>query len=283
MKVVETLNVRAGCGLQVVEWIEQGQSGAAFVRWPDGRDAVVTTALATMERMQQTAAILGDLKAQRFPVPEHQFLYPLDDGTVAVVQERLPGTPVVDVDVDVVDAIIAINERFAGLMVGRSDIPMPALNLGRPTDATSGEHLETHSSRTRTLLQLIQKTAGGDDMVGDDLLHTDLTVPNVLFDQHGTISGVIDWNYGIARGDRYYALSKLLHTLSFAALTPTADHHPSAAAVRRVDDYLTSAIDPATLRRYWAHHTLGMLYWMIRNENHAATNAYIELGESKLT
>lgn len=39
MTVVDALNERAGCGLQVVELIGRGQSGAAFVRWPDGRDA----------------------------------------------------------------------------------------------------------------------------------------------------------------------------------------------------------------------------------------------------
>lgn len=76
------------------------------------------------------------------------------------------------------------------------------------------------------------------------LLDTDLTVPNVLFDQHRMISGVIDWNCGVARGDGHFALSKLLHTLGFAALSPTADHHPSVAAVRRVDDYLAAATDP---------------------------------------
>jgi hypothetical protein len=35
------------------------------------------------------------------------------------------------------------------------------------------------------------------------------------FAGNGHISGVIDWNYGIARGDRLFGVVKPLHTLSF--------------------------------------------------------------------
>lgn len=35
---------------------------------------------------------------------------------------------------DTVDAIIAMNERFAGLLAGREEMGPPLLNLGRPDD-----------------------------------------------------------------------------------------------------------------------------------------------------
>ena len=284
LDLVRVLNERAGCDLELVELVEQGQSGAAYVRWPDGRDAVVTTALASMGRMRQTAEVLAGVKALGLPVPEHQFLFQLDDGTVAVVQERLPGSSAVVAEVTTVDAIIAMNERFAGLLSDRPDIPAPRLSLGRPGDPISSAPLERHSPRSRRLLRLIQE-AGGDgtgEMVGDDLVHVDLTVPNVLFAQDGSISGVIDWSYGVARGDRHYGIVKLLHTLSFDAASPDADHHPSSEAVRWVNQFVEATLDSATLRRYWAHQTLNMLYWTIRAGNESAIDTYVELGESKL-
>ncbi|WP_460522832.1 hypothetical protein [Flindersiella endophytica] len=49
-EVVRALNDRAGCELVLTGLIEQGQSGAAYVRWPDGRESVVTTAFASIGR-----------------------------------------------------------------------------------------------------------------------------------------------------------------------------------------------------------------------------------------
>ncbi|GAB3415416.1 hypothetical protein GCM10027569_36960 [Flindersiella endophytica] len=113
----------------------------------------------------------------------------------------------------------------------------------------------------------------------------DLTVPNVLFSADRTITGVIDWNYGIVRGDRYFALVKLLHTLSFDAASapgPGRARPDAAAAVDRVEQVLADRLDPQTLRRYWAHQTLNMLYSSLRWGTEAAFQTYLRLGESKL-
>ncbi len=59
-EVVLALNERAGCRLEWVGLIEQGQSGAAYVRWPDGREAVVTRAFDSIDRMRQTAEVLPE-------------------------------------------------------------------------------------------------------------------------------------------------------------------------------------------------------------------------------
>ena len=42
--LVRALNERAGLALELTGIIDRGQSGAAYVRWPDGRESVVTTA-----------------------------------------------------------------------------------------------------------------------------------------------------------------------------------------------------------------------------------------------
>ncbi len=281
---VRALNERAGCNLALVGLVERGQSGAAYVRWPDGRNSVVTTALTSLEHMHQTSEVLAAVKANGLPVPEHEVLLPLDDGTIAVVQERLPGSTVTAPDTAHVDAIIALNERFAGLLATRPDIPTPRLSLGRPTDAIPTEPIERHSARARRLLHHIRDTAtGGPDIEGDDLVHVDLTVPNVLFDADGGISGLVDWNYGVARGDRHHGLVKLLHNLSHAAIAADSDQRPTQQAVEHVAKVVATTLDPATLHRYWAHQTLNMLYSSIRWGTEQAVQEYLHLGESRLT
>ncbi|HEX4213603.1 MAG TPA: phosphotransferase [Candidatus Dormibacteraeota bacterium] len=148
VEVVRALNQRAGCRLDLVGPVDRGQSGAAYVRWPDGRESVVTTAFATLTLMRQTAEVLADVRALGIPVPAHEFLLDLGDGRVAVVQERLPGDQAVRAGVSTVDAIIAMNERFAHLLAGRSDIDAPRLSLGRAGDPTPYQVVEHHSART---------------------------------------------------------------------------------------------------------------------------------------
>ncbi|GAA5006533.1 hypothetical protein GCM10023317_41290 [Actinopolymorpha pittospori] len=105
----------------------------------------------------------------------------------------------------------------------------------------------------------------------------------MLFDSEGNISGVVDWNYGVARGDRRFGLVKLLHTLSFDAATRPADARPTPGAVRRVEQVLAECLEPATLQRYWAHQTLNMLYVSLQWGTEKAFTTYLDLGESRLT
>lgn len=285
IEMVRVLNDRAGCELVVTGVIDQGQSGAAYVRWPDGRESVVTTAFASMALMRQTAQVLAEVRSLGIPVPRHEFLFEVEPGTVAVVQERLPGTSVTAAGVGTVDAVLAVNERFAGLLRGRDDVAPPLLSLGRPGDPTPSEQVEAHSARARRLVAQVRATAGhrDQDVVGDDLVHVDLTVSNMLFDAKGRITGVVDWNYGVARGDRQFGLVKLLHNLSFSARSPTADVLPTPDAVARVEEAVGHVMDVATFRRYWAHETLNMLYASLRWGTDASFAIYLDLGEWKLS
>ena len=62
-------------------------------------------------------------------------------------------------------------------------------------------------SGDRLLTRLLEVDGGRPHrMTGDDLVHTDYSPGNVLFDDAGQVSGVVDWNFGVARGDRHYAL-----------------------------------------------------------------------------
>jgi aminoglycoside phosphotransferase (APT) family kinase protein len=209
--VIEELNARTGSGLTLTGLADQvgGSSSAAFVAWPDGRESALTRTRTPLTVMRQTASVLNDVRAEGLPVPAHELVLELADGYVAVVQERLPGHHVDSLDATTAAAFVAMNDRFAGVLRDRPQVPRPRAF----PDVTSGygafdRTVGQLGERGRRLLERLLEVDGGRPfrMRGDDLVHTDYTPGNVLFDDDGKVSGVVDWNSGAARGDRHYAL-----------------------------------------------------------------------------
>jgi hypothetical protein len=68
---------------------------------------------------------------------------------------------------------------------------------GRPV-LPRHESLESHSDRSRRLLRRIREIGSYEpyEMIGDDLVHTDFMVPNILFDETGQITA---WSTGELR------------------------------------------------------------------------------------
>lgn len=121
-------------------------------------------------------------------------------------------------------------------------------------------------------------------MAGDDLVHLDFTVPNVLFDADGKITGVVDWNNGVARGDRRFALIKLLFDLTWDSSAPDGGrHHIQPTALTRLETILRETVDPHPLLLYWAHWTLTMLHWTIRAGDADVIDLHLGLGERGLS
>jgi hypothetical protein len=145
------------------------------------------------------------------------------------VQERLPGATITDPGAE---AIVAMNDRVAGNSpTGRMfhhQLRLP------PTDGL----LEQYDARSRRLLDRIKELHAGSNPAafnGDDLVHPDLTVPNLLCNRSGEVTGVVDWNLGVARGDRRFGLVKLLFDLTWASRPRprTASDRDSARPDRR--------------------------------------------------
>lgn len=288
--VVAEINDRTDSGLDLVGLAEQtgGTSSAAYVRWPDGRHGALTRTSTPLDRMRQTADVLSMARSRGLPVPRHDLVIALADGHVAVVQERLPGRHAGRVDASVIDAMVAMNEQFAGLLVDRSDVPSP------PTFPTPGpghhpweQTLGRYSDRSRRLLRRFREMGGGDlhEMTGDDLVHTDYTFDNVLFDESGRISGIVDWNFGAARGDRRFALLSLRINLAGYRLDPDGgEHGVQPVTVDRLDEILDTTIDPARLRIWWAHKAVHSVHWSIRhNFRPERINSDLRFAESHLT
>lgn len=283
--VVAEVNERTGGGLEFAGAAPHGDTGgAAFVRWPDGRLGVVTRSPEPIALLRQTADVLSRLRSGGLPVPRHDLVLELADGTVALVQERMPGAPPERVDADVIDAMVTMNERFAGLLVDRPDVPIPPLHL-RQSGPVFPRHevLERHSDRSRRLLRRVREIGRGEphEMSGDDLVHPDYTLGNVLYDG-GLVSGVVDWNWGVGRGDRPLSLVRIQVDLSWSTLYEGGgQYHVQPSALRRMDEIL-DAMNPVLLRMYWAHVTLSQLHWAILYHPPEVIDLFLRFGESRL-
>lgn len=278
-RLVAEVNNRAACDLEFVGVADHGESGGAvYVRWPDGRDGVLTRSPASLQRMHQTADVLAAARATGLPVPLHEVIIELADGTVALVQERLPGTPAGRVDAEVIDLMVATNERFAGLLADRPDVPRPPMDrIDRPEVA----RLENHSDRSRRLLRRIRDALADapDGMTGDDLLHPDYTFGNVLYDASRQVTGVVDWNWGALRGDRHFALVTIYIDLFWSLVYPGG---VDQSAFDRLDQVVEKLINPQRLRRYWAEIALGQLTYWIVEDNEKAVDLFLRFGEYRL-
>lgn len=281
--LVRILTGRGGYDLEVIGVTEEGQSGAAYVRWRDGHESVVTTAFASLSHMEMTARVVSEIRTLGVPVPVHEVLFDCGDGRVAVVQERLPGAtrPTAEATPDMIDAIVAMNDRFAGLLADRPDSVLPRFRPRLAGDPAVITIVERHDQRAGAMVQTVRKALDHRGPDGDDLLHTDLTVSNILFDDHGQITGVIDWNYGAKRGDRRYGLVKLLHTLSYAVHASNGSR--AADAVQHLEGILAERLDAATFRSYWADQTINMMYVSLRWGTEAAFRTYLAMGEERLS
>nr|WP_238351018.1 phosphotransferase [Kribbella shirazensis] len=263
------VNRTTGAGLEYVGPAAGGEVGAAFVRWPDGRDAVLTRGHGSLDELRRTASALDAARSHGLPVPQYQLLAELAD-YVGVVQERLPGSPPDKADRALLESMIAMTEQFTGLGAG---LPVPSMHL---LESGPGfclhESLQRYDDRTRRLLRWIHEVgrAEPDGMTGDDLVHLDYHTGNVLTDAD-EITGIVDWD-GIGRGDRHFALV----TLRFDAHVRLP-----GANLTWFDELLETTLSPEVLRLYWAHMSLRQVDWSIRHHTPADTTHWLDFAESR--
>lgn len=267
--LVDEVNAATGADLVLRGIAAQGGTGGAvFVQWPDGRQGVVTPSVAPLAALQQQADLMILARSRGIAVPEYQLVVPLAERRV-IVQERVPGE-VKRLDVAKLETMIEVNEQFADLLADRPDVPVPMLLLRHERGCGP---LETHSARSRRLLDCVREV-GEVEMHGTDLVHADLNHTNVLFDDDGTLTGVIDWDLSTARGDRHFGLVKMRYILQWEA--------PDPVVLARLDEILEDLIEPDTLRAYWAHWGLRLVDWSISHFGPREIDLHLELAESRL-
>ncbi|WP_155830330.1 phosphotransferase [Glycomyces tenuis] len=283
-RIVSEINRRTGAGLTMTGRSLFGRlGGAVYAEWPDGRPAVVTRFLGSLAEARRTAGVLAHVRDSGLPVPRHELVVQLDDG-VFFVQERLPSASPQRLSPARMEAIVGINDRFADALAARPEVPAPpqCSPRGGGSDPRH-EVLAGHGPRSRRVLEQIVRITerAPDGMVGADLVHVDLSGANVLFDESGAATGVVDWNLGAYRGDRLFALVQTRFDREWFVRSPDADPVETAAAFR-LDEILAERIPPDTLRLYWAWWMLRQLARAIRTASPEAVDWHLDLAESRL-
>ena len=124
-QLLREVNDATGAGLEFLGQAAAGEVGAAFVRWPDGRDGVLTRGFGSAADLRRTAEVLDAARQDGLPVPRYDLLAELP-GSVGVVQERLPGQAPQTVDRALLESMIALTDQFAGR---GGSLPVPSMYL----------------------------------------------------------------------------------------------------------------------------------------------------------
>lgn len=283
--LIQRINRRADTQLRMVGRAAQGTlGGAIFVEWPAGRAGVVTRFLGSLYEAQRTASVLADARSIGLPIPRHDLIIEIDD-VVLIIQERLSGSPRNDINPTMIDAIVDLNDRFAHLLDHRRDVPVLPLCLDSSGDPyPKHEVLAAHSDRSRRVLDEIRAigVSGPVAMTGTDLVHIDLTLPNILFDEvTGMISGIVDWNLGAHRGDRHLALVKTRFEQEWG-LHSSKPKPAEVAAAAHLDEILRHRVRPARLKAYWAHRMLYQLHFALQFAPREVVEWHLEVAEARL-
>jgi Phosphotransferase enzyme family len=246
-----------------------GQIGACYVRWPDGHRSVLTCLPAERRAWaDQGAELAGVARAAGVPAPRYELVAELPD-VVAVVQELLPGTAPTMVTRPMVESMVELHSRLRGLLAGRADLPMAPLYLRTdgPGFCLHGP-MATCDRRTAQLLAEVEAVGAElpERLAGDDIVHFDFHTENVLVDHAGTVTGVVDWD-GAARA--HGALD--LMTLRFDLARRAPDLGCWVGALLR------ESATPAVWLACWAHMSLRLVDWAIREWTADEVNAWLRV------
>jgi aminoglycoside phosphotransferase (APT) family kinase protein len=263
-----------GVALRVEGPCPGGQTGAAYVSWPDGRRSVLTfrpgITLAVMR--DGPLAVIDALRQVGYPAPAPELAAPADDA-IALVWELLPGSPITHLSTALLDHALALNDLQANRL---ADFPgIPAVRLYLTSDGPGfclHQPLREHSSRSRALERWITATGASypDHLSGDDAVHCDYQQTNLLADGE-RITGVVDWD-GAGRGDRRLDLV----TLRFGIHAITADAEAAQRLDRIIDLIPSHVLAPA-----WAHMSLRMTDWAIRHFSAGDVDHWLNLAEQR--
>lgn len=205
--------------------------------------------------------VTAALRRKRYPAP--RIIAAASAGGLSfIVQEKLPGGPAQELDVDQLEVLIATAELHRD---GMSGLPRqcPGMPWGEmiQRDLADRGHwtqrkraLALHSQQGREIVLGIEQRAARLDLSGlpdNDIVHGDFGLGNMLF-LAGTLSGVIDWD-GWRPGDHRADLV----TLWFALRIGT-DQTSVSAELRR---HLRGILEPELFWAYAAHNVLRTLGW----------------------
>jgi hypothetical protein len=263
--LVDAVNDTSGAGLRLIGSAGQGEVGAGFVEWPDGRQAVITRSGASLAALQRTEAVLARAAEAALPVPRYELIVDLGQDR-AIVQQRLPGAPAAVITAVLIEQMVDVVDRCIGLAVAEFGELLDPVELYLTSSGPGfclHQTLRVYDDRTRRLLGRINEIGRHDDgRRGDDLVHLDFHPENLLT-VDGRLTGIVDWD-GIGRGDRRFALVTLLFDLAHGRRFRSGYRELNEDDLAPLTDRLAE-VPTESLRPWWAHMSLRLVDWTIRH------------------
>ena len=248
-------------GFELGARAEGGQSeGAWFATAPDGTPVVLKWF--ADETMADRYAVLlhglDELRSRGVPVPEYPHVLSIDGGTVSA-QQFLPGSSARNPPPSMVERVLECVAAQAGIA---SRLPAPGLDPWGASVVESltvgvdgwAEHepMRTGDPRSAAVLERVEAVGADADpswFPNNGLVHLDLHTDNVLADEDGRLTGIIDWD-GACAGDPRFDLVRYAFDL---------DGHDQPVW----DLVEATGIEARVIRAYVAHHALRCTGWAI--------------------
>jgi Phosphotransferase enzyme family len=249
--------------------IGAGQIGAAYVRWPDGHRSVLTCGPAGRQA-QRAGVLAAAARAAGVPAPRYELVADLGKLT-AVVQELMPGHPPPTITRHTLESMLAVHQRCRGLLAGRPDLEPPSLYLlSDGPGFCLHAAMRNYNRRTARLLAEIHEIGAEvpDRLAGDDLAHFDFHPENILVDDEGSVTGVVDWD-GAARSDGALDLMTLRFDLA----------HRAPGLGWLVHERLLAEATEQVRLACWAHMALRLVDWSIREIGDSAADLWLTVAE----
>lgn len=163
---------------------------------------------------------------------------------------------------ELIDQLLQFSELRRGLLGGTAfaRIPMPLFLRSDGPGFCIHRTLYQFNHRTAAVMSAIEAvidTPDDDFLVGNDIVHFDYHVGNVLVDptRGGRISAIVDWG-GAQPGLVEFDLALLVFDLSWRA---------PGAIQQRVERHLIETADAALFAKVWAHAALRLVDFTIRH------------------
>jgi aminoglycoside phosphotransferase (APT) family kinase protein len=226
-----------------------------------------------LERVRLAQRITEHLRALGIPVPRYVLADTSSDNLTYWIQTALPGTPPRQLLPSHVDQLLELIEAQArqalSADINWSDYVRAVVFAG---ESGWRDSLLYYSADTKAILKRLTQIVDGKQtaiLQGDDIVHGDLSIDNVLA-VGATISGIVDWD-AAGCGDRCLDLSKLL----FYSYADAALRAPLRAQ-------MSSISGPDAYAIYLAYNILAQLDWSIHHHPAAAVAEGVDLAHQIL-
>jgi hypothetical protein len=258
-------------GFELGDRAEAGESdeGAWYATAADGTPVVLKwfSDETMTDRYAALLPALDLLRSRGVPIPEYPFVGTIGEWTVSA-QLMLPGHGWEALDshgarvapYQLVDRVFECVDAAAGIVGPPPSRPQRGWGEFMIQTLTTGQDgwamhapMRSWSARSAAVLERIE-AVGADAEVAwfptNGLVHLDLHTGNLLAEDDGTLTGIIDWE-GACAGDHRFDLASFAFDLEGAG--------------QKIWDRVEPLIEPRLLRAYVAHMTLKFTDWAIRH------------------